>query len=345
MGLSKGWKDLPQKEVTMATVRAWLVHTPVEIAESVEKKSKIAIGWKRMGNLNSFNSRSEMREKYRDVYKVDSNAKISMGTGNLYAFVHEMKAGDYVLAPLKVTREVLMGRLVGDYSYDTTAISPEYPNVRNVSWLKKVSRDDLSQPFRNTIGGLRTVFSLDAHISEIDDLLLETDKKPETPEKEETFPPYHEEVQAQADSMISDLLNKIDPYDFQDLAAGLLRAMGFNVRLGPQGADGRVDITAYPDAFGFQSPRIKVQVKHRKGQASAPEVQQLVGAAGSNEALFVSTGGFTQQAYKEADKHSKMALIDRDGFIRLLLDNYDKLNPEYQSMVPLKRIYVPVIST
>ncbi|MFC1982949.1 restriction endonuclease [Chloroflexota bacterium] len=78
---------------------------------------------------------------------------------------------------------------------------------------------------------------------------------------------------------------------------------------------------------------------------TAPEVQQLAGAAGSNEALFISTGGYTQPALKEAEKHAKMALIDRDGFIQLLLDNYDKLSPEYQSMVPLKRIYVPVIST
>lgn len=330
----------------MANMHAWLVHTPIEIAESVEKKSQIAIGWVKMGNLNTFKSLSEMQEKYKSTYNVDSNAKVAMGTGNLHTFVHEMKEGDFLLTPLKVSREVLIGKITSGYLYDKNAISPEYPNVRNVTWLKKVSRDDLSQPFRNTIGGLRTVFNVDAHIVEINELLSITGKKAEkhAERASEAEPPYHEQVQAQADLMISDLLSKIDPYDFQDLAAGLLKAMEFNVTMGPKGADGGVDITAYPDAFGFKSPRIKVQVKHRKGQASAPEVQQLAGAAGQNEALFISTGGFSPAALKEAEKHAKMALIDQDKFVELLKDNYDRLSPEYQSMVPLTKIYVPVIS-
>jgi restriction system protein len=104
----------------------------------------------------------------------------------------------------------------------------------------------------------------------------------------------------------------MDPYDFQELVSSLLKAIGFNTAVSPIGPDGGIDITAHPDVFGFQSPRIRIQVKLRKGSAGAQEIQQLVGAAGHDEALFVSIGGFTQQAIAESKKHPKLVLIDRD---------------------------------
>jgi len=328
----------------MVTSRAWLVHTPVPIADIVQKKGKIAIGWKAMGDLSRFKTPTEMKEKFREIYSTKSDTKVAIGTGTLHRFVNEMKDGDFVLTPLKTSREVLIGKIERGYIYDSTDISPDYPNLRNVNWLKKVSRDDLSQPFRNAIGGLLTVFNIDAFVTDINELLSLTKKKLEEVKeaKSQAEPPFHEQVQAQADAMISDLLDNIDPYDLQEFTAGLIKAIRFNVQIGPQGADARVDITAHPDVFGFQSPHIKVQVKHRKSQAGAPEIQQLAGAAGQNEALFISTGGFTAQAIKEAEKHPKLALVDRDRFVELLKEYYDKLDPEYQSWIPMKRIYVPV---
>jgi restriction system protein len=55
-----------------------------------------------------------------------------------------------------------------------------------------------------------------------------------------------------------------NPYEFQDLAAALLRAMGyFTPFIAPRGKDGGVDIVAYRDPLGTQPPRIRVQIKHR----------------------------------------------------------------------------------
>jgi len=36
-----------------------------------------------------------------------------------------------------------------------------------------------------------------------------------------------------------------------------------------------------------------------------------------------------------------MTLLDRDGFIRLLLEYYEALDPEYKAQVPLRRVWVP----
>jgi restriction system protein len=74
--------------------------------------------------------------------------------------------------------------------------------------------------------------------------------------------------------VFADGIAKVDPYDFQDLVAAVLRAMGFRAASHAPGMDRGVDIVAHPDAFGFQGPRIKVQVKHRKGSASGPEMRE-----------------------------------------------------------------------
>jgi restriction system protein len=78
--------------------------------------------------------------------------------------------------------------------------------------------------------------------------------------------------------MIQDKVDKLDSWQLQELIGGLLRAMEFNDQVSPKGPDVGVDVLAYKDAFGFEKPIIKVQVKHRKSSAGAPEIQQLLGA-------------------------------------------------------------------
>jgi len=325
----------------MSKVRAWLVHVPREFAVDVEKKSAVAVGGDK-GDLNQYKSLVEVRHRYKELDPNLSDKRIVVWAGNLWMFSNNMQKGDYVLTTIKSTRVVLFGKITSDYSYDPSLISSEYPNVRRVSWEKKISRDDLSQPFKNTIGSFRAVCNIDSLLPEIEALLsMGKNIKPIEPPEGEIS--YHEEVQGRSSEMIADILSEMDPYDFQDLVASLIKAMGFNTEVSPVGPDGGIDITAYPDVFGFQSPRIKIQVKLRKGTAGAQEIQQLVGAAGHNEALFVSIGGFTQQAITESKKHAKLVLIDRDRFVSLLLDFYERMDPESKALIRLKKIYVPII--
>lgn len=54
------------------------------------------------------------------------------------------------------------------------------------------------------------------------------------------------------------------PYEFQNLVAALLEAMGYHVHwVAPPGPDKGVDIIAGADQLSIEDPRIKVQVKHR----------------------------------------------------------------------------------
>lgn len=191
------------------------------------------------------------------------------------------------------------------------------------------------------MGSIMTLFSVTDYIPEIE-ALLEGRTPPELPEGE-GGPIFFEEVKAKADELISDLISNIDPYDFQDLVAGVLQAMGFRARVSAPGPDGAVDILAHPDAFGFQKPRIKVQVKHRRGQAGPDEVRSFVAIVNEGESgLYISTGGFTREALRQPGRAGReITLLDRDQFIDLLLENYDNLDARFKAMIPLAQVYIP----
>lgn len=332
----------------MANPQVWIVRAGVnnEIASDVKRASVVAIGWAEMGDLTALGTRDDFKNLYRSTYPDDNEAKVGIGAGQVYRFVKEIQTGDIVLTPIAVSRELLIGKVMGNYVFDSRVISKHYPNIRKVKWLRKdVSRDDLSMSFRNTLGGLSSVFTANAFLSEVKVLLGE--KPPEEIPPVEEPPPFTpEEVRAKADEIISDILDQIGAYEFQDLVAGVLRAMGFRTKVSPPGPNGGVDIRAFPDAFGFQTPRIRVQVKHRKGQATQQEIQQLAGAIGTSgenyNGLFVSTGGFTSHALREVEKHPNITLVDRESFVNFLLEHYEKLEPQYQALVPLRRVYIPV---
>ena len=91
-----------------------------------------------------------------------------------------------------------------------------------------------------------------------------------------------------------------NPYEFQDLAAAILRGMGYHTPfVALHGRDGGVDIIAYRDPLGTVSPRIKAQIKHRPNTpATVQEVRQLMGLLqkDGDVGIFVSSGGFTPDA-------------------------------------------------
>ena len=70
-----------------------------------------------------------------------------------------------------------------------------------------------------------------------------------------------EEAEEAAWSDIETFLGNMNPYDFQDLVAGLLRGMGYFVDwVSPPGPDKGIDIVAHVDPLGVKGPRIKAQV-------------------------------------------------------------------------------------
>lgn len=164
----------------------------------------------------------------------------------------------------------------------------------------------LSQGAKNSLGGISTVFRVDSWGTEFEQLLQGnqtlTPKMSLEDTDEETS--NNSNFIEQAMTLLEDAIDKLSAWQMQDLIGGLLEAMGYQVRVSPKRPDGGVDIIAHRDAFGFEKPIIKVQVKHRNMAASGPEIQQLLGANPiSASSLFVSIGGFTAQAKNVAQQH------------------------------------------
>ena len=85
-------------------------------------------------------------------------------------------------------------------------------------------------------------------------------------------------------------------------------------------------------------------MKHRKEIVFGPVMRAFLGVlkAGDN-GLYVSTSGFKSDAFLESEGSKEIiTLLDRDGFIRLMLENYEDLDPEFQALVPLRSLWVPV---
>lgn len=135
-----------------------------------------------------------------------------------------------------------------------------------------------------------------------------------------------------------------NPYEFQDLIASLLEAMGYYIsNIAERGPDGGVDIIAYTDPLGTKQPRIIVQVKHRPNDnVSSDEIQKLSGTLKRNSdvGIFVTSGHYSKPAIKEArNSREHIELIDFDRFVSLWGENYDEMSDEQKNMLPLQPIY------
>ena len=127
------------------------------------------------------------------------------------------------------------------------------------------------------------------------------------------------------------------------LVEAILKAQGFTTYLSPEGPDKGIDILAASGAFGFDKPRICVQVKSGDGQVDRPEFTQLIGAMQTTQAdqgLFVSWSGFKSTVEKEVPANFfKVRLWNQSDIVTQLLAVYDQLDNEIKSEIPLKRIW------
>lgn len=158
------------------------------------------------------------------------------------------------------------------------------------------------------------------------------------------LPDELEDLKSRAISGIVGYITAKNPYEFQDLVAALLRAMGYYTPfVAPRGKDGGVDIVAYRDPLGTMRPQLKVQVKHYpKTPIAVDEIRKLCGLLSKDGecGLFVTSGSFTSEARREARScHRPLRLIDIDEFIDLWTVYYDRVAEADKALLPITPIY------
>jgi restriction system protein len=161
-------------------------------------------------------------------------------------------------------------------------------------------------------------------------------------EKVERQTDYEQAVET-ARAGIEEHIDSLGPYEFQNLVAELLRAMGYYVpHVAPPGPDGGIDIMAYRDPLGTVEPRIKVQVKHRQAKVGARDIRELEGLLRKEGdiGLLVSSGGFSSDAQREArSSHRHIELMDLDRLISLWQEHYGSLREMGRAMLRLVTVH------
>ena len=309
------------------------------------EKGYVAIGWGEMGDLSAIGPKEKLAQSFTQTYGEKKPAKVALAVGTLIRFRDVIQQGDIAVTYNPSSRQYLIGEISGDYTFSPDTVG-NYPNIRPTKWLGKISRDDLKQSTKNSLGSVMTLFAIKPPIiQEMLDLL--DGKKPQLPPDIDSTDDQEENIKDdvvnKGKELIKDRMNSLDPEEMEELVAAVFRAMGFKARISPKGPDRGVDVIASPDGLGLQEPRIKAEVKHRSGSMGSQAIRSFIGALRPGDrGIYVSSGGFSREARYEAERANiPVSLVDIDELASLVVDYYEDFDLDGKALIPLVRIYWP----
>lgn len=312
----------------------------------------VAFNDTRIGKLSPTVTKEELLALYAKHYPEEKEGSRASWASQVLRLISEMAIGDDVATWDASRRFYVIGKITSEYEWVPRV--GKSAHARRVTWSHETPRDALSAATRNTLGSVLTVFKLNADAEK--DLLshavplgaeptVVAPKPKEAAKNAEVLLEISEETFEKADSFIEDQIDGLTWEQMQELVAGILRAMGYRTTVSPPGPDRGVDVFASRDGLGLEEPRIFVEVKHRTATMGAKEIRAFVGGRRKGDkCLYVSTGGFSKDALFEADRADvAVTLITLPKLRQLVVDFYEKLDPETRALVPLRRLYWPVV--
>lgn len=324
--------------------------------DTFREQSIVAIGWQEIAaNVSPAMTRAQITALYQQRVPGIAQGAAIAGASQVWRFINEIAEGDKVVTYSPGNRTYLYGTVSSNYSYRAETAEQGMALIRSVNWQQnEINRDRLTTRSRNSLGSTLTIFMLPTDVAEELRLLSEPTNLPSEIEigvSPQDLEHIDDPLQATgldgvhqlAIERVKDLLVNLDWDEMQDLVAGILRAMGYKTQISPPGPDRGRHIVASPDGFGFEHPRIVVEVKHRTGQVDSRSIRGFIGGRHPDDrGLYVSTGGFTRDAKYEADRSTvPLTLWDIDTLVRTLIEHYEHTDSETKRLVPLKKIYVP----
>lgn len=300
-------------------------------------------------SLKSFSERSNLHE-YFMTQSDDIKPKTAHNwVSQVWPFAHDMIKGDWVMLPSKVKPVINVGKIIGEYVFDGSALIP-YQHHREVDWFKKdIPRTAFDQDILYSLGAFMTICRIKQE-DRIKKIVLGGNIAPSKPQihsdpQNEIDETPQRDIEVDAFDDIKDLLiRKYKGHGMAKVVASILRAKGFVTYVSPEGPDKGVDILAAQGSLGFDSPRICVQVKATDTPVDRPTLDQLIGTMSNFKAdygLLVSWSGFKTSVINEtASQFFKVRLWTHKEIVDEFIANYEKLDDEFRLEIPLKRIWV-----
>ena len=325
-----------------------------EYEDAFLEKGVVAVGFALSRSVVDFTDREALRAHLDNRSSADQ----------IWRLYSEVGDGDMVVLPRKLTRQVAVGRISGEYSYQPELVGAGVPHVRAVEWqVTNIPRSHFDRDLLNSFGSLLTVSrpgapNAESRIASIANAFLGNDPvgepstepspDPVTSQQDETQgTDFFEEIdidQEISDRIVARLRQKFAGTRLEYLVASILKASGYVVLQTREGADGGVDVLAGKGDMGFGEPRLCVQVKGRTSPVDLSEYDRLQGNIASFRAehgLLVSLGGFTKPVH---DRNEQSFFVIRlwgpDELAQRLLENYDSLPQDIRADIPLETVRI-----
>ena len=317
------------------------------------EKGVAAIGWGEAGEIESTLPDVEIKRRFDKIWFDEKPRTRATWAAQVKRFLREVDEGDAVVTYDPGTRLYHIGIIRSQAELEARMVDDQerLEFVRKADWTGTRLRDDLSAGTRNSLGSLATFFRVSAEAA----AELQRDvpeEEPESPSDEDlSFAldqldavDIFEDYISKSEQFVEDKIASLDAQQLQELVAGIMRGMGYRTRVSQPGPDRGVDVFASQDGLGLVEPRIFVEVKHRSGTVGAPLIRSFLGGRQPGDrCLYVSTGGFTTEARYEAERSSiPLSLVTMSDLRELLVDYYETLDSESRSLVPLRKVFLPV---
>ena len=318
-------------------------------AEHFLQSSVVAIGWGEVGEIPPSLSDGEMTRRFNERWPDEKTRTRKTWADQVKRFMREIEEEHSVVTYDPSLRVYHLGTISSQAELQTRRVEGQDRGefVRRVVWTERTLRDDLSIGTRNTLGSSLTLFLVPARAA---DELLRKSSSSQSVHPEEDDPDQLsvddvlQDYVSQSEELIEDKIALLDWQELQELFAGILRSMGYRTRVSEPGPDRGVDVFASPDGLGLTEPRIFVEVKHRGERIGSQLIRAFLGGRQQGDrCLYVSIGGFTTDAHYEAERSSiPITLIALPELRELFVDNYESLDSVSRSLVPLRRLFLPV---
>lgn len=281
-------------------------------------------------------------------------ATLTNYSGQLFSFAHRIAIGDIICLPLKTTKKIAIGRVVGDYQFSPVA-ARTHRHSRKVEWLRTdVARAAVKQDLLYSLGAFMTVCQINRNdaewrIEEIAKTGIDPGSRNQVaanlePDDNDTDIEAVDIVEAASDRIRQFIAEEFAGHALARLTAAVLTAEGFNCIVSPEGPDGGVDILAGRGPLGLDSPRLLVQVKSGPNPIDAPTIRQLHGVIsthGADQGLLVAWGGVNKVAAKElATQRFNLRVWDANDLVDSVFRNYTVLPATITAKLPLRQIWV-----
>jgi len=121
-------------------------------------EGKVYLTWDYLKiDLSGFSDRQKLLKELLQTYPDAKKRTVMNWRSQIHAFAHRVKKGDWVVLPSKFKSAIHIGKVTGDYVYDSKAGNPYY-HCKTVDWFgMDIPRSNFDQDILYSFGAFMTV--------------------------------------------------------------------------------------------------------------------------------------------------------------------------------------------